>query len=733
MLQIDRSLILEDVTIYLDHDPNAYNVFYPIPNQPRFRLNPDKRPAFSFFKYRFPIDHPNGTKGGGFVIFDVEFVVDEAKMGRIKQELDARVAQEANRRGVSKPSLVIGAPTFVKGSTKLMVAEANGAFVQKINNAGKPSLFGNNVATFALELTPEGATFFEQAMQGGNASVGIVYELSFHARLAPVNIKASFNATKFYTFSQTIDYQWNIWSEDSYRETVREQMIQSESMLIEPEWGGVTDAKIQQELRDWATRSLEDAVERNMIEAIAPATEDQRKVPDGIEDVTRNISSTKISSIVIQYRESQTVLWDVAPQGTLQNITQLKDADGNFLKWSDYARTIDLDDPFFRQLRVNALVNADFAKLPIHSVEIKLLYQGRPMANLAPDEPEGEVVLTDAQKVGKFAAYVENDDWKYKYSYQVNYRGQSRQYQSPEIETNESNLTIGVDDVGILAVDVSAGDLNWAEVERALVTFKYEDKANGVEPIEEQFQLTSASPSHRVEHVTFQPMRNNYTYKVRYFMKGGKEFEGAELSGRSTSLFINDVFGGRKTFSVRGVGDFTSRIQTIFVDLEYEDSKNGYTQSKSQAISSASPFFDWSFPIVSETGGVISYKATVAYKDGTSTTIQKTVATSDTLILPPATEAFLDVQMVTDLIDWEKVKLGRVSLNYADPDNRIAEAKDFIFSTTKHENATWRVELKNKELDTFSYKVTYYMADGLQKSVGPKDTEERTLVLDPSV
>ena len=77
------------------------------------------------------------------------------------------------------------------------------------------------------------------------------------------------------------------------------------------------------------------------------------------------------------------------------------------------------------------MVNANFKELPIHSVEVKLNYQGRPMANLVEGEPEGEVVLNSAPtRSGKFAAFVENNDWKYEYSYQVNYRGESRQFQS---------------------------------------------------------------------------------------------------------------------------------------------------------------------------------------------------------------------------------------------------------------------------------------------------------------
>jgi hypothetical protein len=730
MLQIDNVRQIPPgtgVTIYGDDE--QINVFYLLPNSPRYRLNADGTPAFRFMSYRTAVDREGGKKAGGFALFDVEFVVDAALMPEITEKLTEEVTQSANRLGISPvPPLVFGTLTYTKGETKLFVAGSDGTFVQKLNNPGKPSLFGNNVATFALELTEDGATFFEQAMQGAGGAVSVVYDLWFWARLPPIVVDAYWNATKFYSFYQTIDIEWNFWGEDDYRETVRETMISSESETLNFDWGGVTDEKIRAPIRDWAQRSLEDAVERNMIEAIAPVPDDQRKAPDGIENVTRDISSTKISSVSVHYRESQTVEWNLAPQGILQNITELTDAGGAKLKWSDYSKQIDLDNPFFRELRVDTYVNADFEHLPIHSVEVKVLYNGRPMPNLAPGQPEGEVVLSKADDIGKFATYVENDNWKYTYSYQINYRGESQIYQSPEIETNEGNLTIGVDDVGILTVNASAGDLNWDEIDRAVVTFRYED--TDVEPIEEQFQLTKAAPEHLIQQVIFQPMRKNYRYAVKYYMKGGREYEGPELEARSQNLFINDVFGARKTVSLRGIGDFTSRINTVFVDLEYVDTTNNYTLTRSQALSSAMLFFDWTFPVINPDLGEVTYKATVSYKDGTSEDIPKTVAVSDTILLPPVVEDFLEVTLVTDLLDWEEVRLARVAMSYEDPDQAITENKDFIFSADKHDMATWKVELKNKELDDYTYEAMYFLNGGLQKSVGPTVTDERTLILD---
>jgi hypothetical protein len=477
-------------------------------------------------------------------------------------------------------------------------------------------------------------------------------------------------------------------------------------------------------------RTLEEGIERRMIAAAVPVPDDQRTLPDGIEDVTRDISKVQISSFSLVYKEQMAVEWNAVPQGQLQNITQLKDRSGKALQWKDYFTEIDLDDPFFRRLLVNVQANADFTNLPIHSVEVKLLYDGRPMPNLTEGEPEGETVLNHADDVGKFATFVEGDNWEYEYSYEINYRGAAQTYQSPPLKTNEGNLTIGVDDVGILAVDVTAGDLNWNDVSRALVTFRYEDPGH-VELIEDQFELTAESPTHEIQHIIFEPMRKNYTYRVKYFLKNGKEVGGkVDVEGRADRLFINDMFVGQKVIGVRGVGDFATRIQTIFLDLEYLDRENEYRQTKSQALNRDVPFFDWSFPILSD-AGVVSYKGTVSYTDGTSEPIPSRVAATDTIIVPDAVVDFLEVMVVPDLIDWGTVRLARVSLAYTDPPNNVAERKDFIFSAANRATQTWKVAVKDLQKMTYSHSAVFFMADGTQRSQGPTETAELTLILDP--
>ena len=74
-----------------------------------------------------------------------------------------------------------------------------------------------------------------------------------------------------------------------------------------------------------------------------------------------------------------------------------------------------------------------------------------------------------------------------------------------------------------------------------------------------------------------------------------------------------------------------------------------------------------------------------------------TEATTGTILLPPVVEAFLEVQVVTDLIDWTTVRLARLELAYADPDNGVDQTKDWIFSPTNAAGQAWKVELKDRQ------------------------------------
>jgi len=728
MLQIDKFEQIEDVTVYGD-DKSDFT-FYPVPQTPRFRLE-NGRPAFKFIKYR-ELRKEGNDLFGGVCAFDTEFVVAPDKLAAVKAELQNTVNALYQQRGQQPPQIVVAPLTYTGGTANLNIGEG-GTLVEKVRGAGKPSLYGNNVATFWVELTKAGATVFEQALQGQGGFVSVVYDLKIWAKLPAITARGWWHASQFYSFVQEIDTEDNFWSEDSYEESIRETMRKNDVMGTEfsfvgnPALSAADQLKMEQEIRAAVTRQLEDAVERNMLKEIEktdPDTKSLREDQD-IEDIKRTVTKTQIADVNISFKESQVIQWNIVPQGLLPNITTMKGPDGKTFNWKDYALEVDLNDPFFQTLEVSVRVNADFANLPIFNVEAKLSYP------FGPDKPVQEYVFASPDDVGRFRTFVADQNRKYKFVYQVNYKGDSRVFTSEEVMTDDTQLTINVDDLGILVVDIAPGDINFTQVKQAQLVVRYEDQ--GIAPIERQFTLTPDKNTYQIREVIFKPRTRPIKYRVKYFMTDGREFEVTEKEQDAPQIYINDPFSAMKTVGLRAVGDLNAKIQSIMVDLVYKDAaNNNFTQTKSMALSKATPFFDWTFPVIDENAGEVRYAGTIQYMDGTTRDIPETVAARSTIQLGDVVADRLEVMVVPDLIDFTAVKLVNVSLHYTDAANQVDERKDLIFKAGEQAK-TWTVDLKNKAARDYKWSARFFMADGTRKEVTDQPGQGETVILEVPV
>lgn len=722
MIRIDKSEIIEGCTIYPDDDSDI--TFYVLPSTPRFRFE-NGIPIFKFLKYRFPIDRPDGKKGGGMVFFDVEFVVPDETMIKVKEQLQERINKNYTDPGNPPPPVRIGQLTFTKGKSSLNLENLSGVLVEKAVNPGSPSMYGKYITPFTVEFTPDGATIFEQALKGKGGAIQVAYDLWTFARLPPVTVRANWDQHKFYQFYQTMDIDWSWWSDDSYRETVRETVHNDESYHMEIDPGGITDQKVISQIRDAVQRSFDDAIARNLLKDAAPVSDEDRKLPEGIEHVTRDIIKDSNAFVSVQYTEKTVIEWNPAPRGTLPNITNYPG-----VNWDDYFIEIDANDPFFQQINVSIMVNADFEKLPIHSIEAHLDYN---QGNIHTIE---EPIFRNSNDVAKFRSYIENNIYKYKYWYQVNYKGESQVFKSKEVEIDDKSLVINVDDTGILLIDVATGDLDFDKVKSAQVTLQYEDA--GVPLIEKQFTLDKSNKTYRITELIFQPRRNKYKYWVKYYMLDGRTFQGDQLSGQSNQLYINSPFSGIKTIGIRSLGDMEKDISIIYLDLKYDDSKNDYIVTQSIALSKSLPFFDWTFSVLSAGAGKVTYSGTIQYKDGTSEDIPETEEKGTTITIG-GIQDILEIQVISDLIDFNMVKLGKVSLSYKDKKIDAAtgqvvydidENKDIIIKAGPASLPVWTVKIKDKTKKSYTWQATFFMKDGTTKKTEPLTSSESTIVLE---
>ena len=747
MLKTDLLQQIEDVAIY--GDDKSYYTFYPLPQSPRFRLA-DGKPSFKFIKYR-ELRKEGDDLFGGVCAFDTEFVVAPEKLEAITLKLQAQVDDHYKNKlgGADQPPAVVFAPlTYTGGTVQLNISDGGGVLIESVRSGNTPSLYGNNVATFWIELTKAGATVFEAAMRGEGGFIEVVYNMTVMAKLPPITARGWFHASRFYSFfqeisgdryteTQTQSYFFGLFKKSktirdySLKEDLNEYMSKYEAMGTEfnfigdPSMSGDDRIRFEESVRSTLMRQLDDAVERNLlqeIERIVPDPQNRELIIDkGWNNFRETLRNTQISDVNITFTENRVIEWNIAPQGMLPNITTMRDRDGRFFKWEDYAMEVDLNDPFFQTLDVMVRVNADFANLPIYDVEVKLSYPyGR-------EKPVEEFAFMKPDDVNRFRAFVADGVRRYKYVYQVNYKGDSRVFTSKEVETDDTQLTVNVDDLGILVVDIAPGDINFTQVKQAQIVVRYEDA--GINPIERQFIMTPETNVFKIREVIYKARVKPIQYSVKYYMFDGRVYETKSRQQDAPQLYINDPFSAMKTVGLRAIGDLDARIQTIMVDLVYKDAANNYTQTHSAAMSREVPFFDWTFPVIDENAGELKYSGIIAYRNGTTQNIPETVATRSTIQLGDVVADRLEVTVIPDLIDFGAVKLVTVSLHYADAPNNVDERKTLTFRPGGMEQR-WVVDQKDRAARGFTWSAVFYMADGSQKRVDDQPEQGSVVVLE---
>jgi hypothetical protein len=723
MLYLEGSEDLEGVTLYPDDiDPRTY---YLLPQFPRIRLDQESgKWIFKLVRYRTKIDRPGGMKAGGLVAIDCELAVPADREEKIRALLEERVRQRMRMERNQPVQIKLARPTFSKGTAKMEILTGSDVMVQSVNFAAKPSLVGNNVISGSAELTEMGVATLEAVMKGtGSGMVRVEYDLWFWVKLPPLTVDGRWSASKFYSFLQEVDYEERFWSEDSYTENVSEYLHNSEAYSFVVTAGPGIDQKTLQSVQDSMRQSMDEMVKRNILEAIPAADRDVSKIRDqDIEDIRRTFTTHKSADVTLNYRQHMAIEYNAAPNVNLPSLASLGTS-GAPIRLEDYFVEVDGDHPFFRTLALVVQVNADFENLPIFSVDVSIDYppatQKNGVRTLSFRKPDD---------VGKFEAFMDGGGGRYKYKYTVNYKGESRIFEKPWIETDVKTLTINVDDLGVWMVDIETGDINFEQVDSAQLTVRYEDPG-AVPLIERQFTLSRDLRKHEIRELIFAPRSRPYQYRVKYFMKGGRELEAAWQDGQSQQLYVNDPFSAMRSIAIRAKGDFETRIDSIFLDLVYEDAAHSYRLTKSQVLSKAGKLFeDWVFPAFDERAGTLTYQGQILYRDGASAPIPATVATSNTILVGEDVLK-LEVEIVPDLIDWSEAKLVIVELAYEDTANGISQSKSFTLKQGGVAPGKWIVNIKDKAKKEYRVQGKYFMQDGSKKEPPEFTTDDGALVL----
>jgi hypothetical protein len=730
MLALYQTHSIAGLTVYED-DSNR-TLFYVMPDQPGFRIDPQtNKPVLKLIKYLMPVDRPDGSKGGGFLIFDSYFVLTDSKRQQVQSALNDLLKQRGVKGPGGAPAVAqLGSPGFTKGTSSLTLLDTGGALVTKIQSPGKPSLLGSLLCSFTAELSPEGVAVVEGALSGSGGIVQIAYDLHYSATLPPIRGHVWFNAVQCHSFYQKIDKSGGSWdsSDNTENETLRESFTNSQAGGVDFDFSGLdpTDpnsAKVKSDIQNWGWQQIADAAKmviQDQQQASGGGSQSTssdsssgggsqsgsgsggssqgdgigaNRGDDGMKHVTRNESLLETYNFNQWYNEKDAVDFETVQQGTLPNLPNFK----------DFVSTINANDPFFAQIHATVSVDADFDKFGINSVDVEMKYtKSNPPAIAA-------IHFTKPDDVAKFDSDTVNGDLEYEYSFSVNYKDQSAPYKSPPIKTTDGHITVDVGTLGILYVEAAVGSVDFAKTPQVQLSIRYPEPDATGSPVSRQFTFDPTKKADSLVAVLLKPVNQPYEFQVTYVMADGTQVVTDWTKQDSQQVYINSPFG-TKTISFVSEGDFTNNIDNIFLRMTYNDVTNKYVQSADFTFSDKNRSYDWKFPVLASGQGKVTYSGVVSYKDHTTENIPDTTTSSTLIAFGPPNQAAITVTPDPALIDFTQIRLIQVNFEYSDPANNIDVKQEIVVKPQSVTPSSWTFYARDPNKTAYTYQTTYYLA-----------------------
>lgn len=424
-------------------------------------------------------------------------------------------------------------------------AQPRSIFVEKIYGSTKPSLYGDNLALLGASLSQEGATLLEKSFRDGGGLIGVVYDLTYAGVRPAIEVKAEVDFERVYnSIDAKIGFQYAMISAEleATLEFLREQgaikieitqfdtepaaatALRTEAMelikneviakflkpsLQVPARGSSSANPLESVVR--LSRALAQPPRPNQGGGTPAPTQETPARPTSSEGERgpRSMNGANTGSggatgggpsqggtpgfalsfslkfvhqeerkrATLDFRVNQAVNRTAAPQGSFKFLRDQLTGDAI----DSLITEVDLNDPFFNELRAHIGVTGNWAELGIERMVVNATYQ--------PD-PAGPVVHTDGwtfnapgdpAKLFNVLIPKTFPTRRYKYKTQVFLKDASHidaKERVLEIESESEQRELNIhpaNEFAPLLISVEAGVIDWTKTRQVDVILKYED------------------------------------------------------------------------------------------------------------------------------------------------------------------------------------------------------------------------------------------------------------------
>lgn len=664
-------------SVYAD-DTNP-NLFYAVPVAPRIRRDDRGGAAIVFYKYRAIPPGATEATGGGFLEFQTELVLDDAERAGIARLLRARPGA-----GTAEP--ILRAPTYIDGTADLVTfSPAPGGMVEAVEGSAHPSLFDDNAAAFALKLSRDGAALLWTQLRTTPSPVAVRYSLTMLARLPPGRVHVWLRAGPLR----------DAWAELAPLDpaTARPGALASRGIAgVEVlDWPPAGEAGMD-ELKEQLVRWGWDLLDQRAQGAL---TGPGQQAPDWAQ----------VTDVDMTLTGRSTIPWPVRPGATLAGV-----AGGSFLE-------VDVGDPIFDVLRVEARCNADFDGNRIAAITLRLRY----------GDHHHDVLFTDNTTTDVFKAVVDPRLGRtYTYSAVVQFAQTSHTLELPEVTADGEQLLLSVGEVGRVRIDVVGTAVDWSRTDVVEVHLTYADPARGVAAQEDVAVLRQSQPEVRYERAVWVPVDQPWQYRAVHVLRDGRRVEPPAQARTGRVVVVQEPFTRFLTVRLQAPAGFAT-VAMHLVECEHEWA--GGTVRETFRLTAGTASATWSVGLLPDEPERFRYRVSTTFSDGHMEPHDWVPAAgSQTIAVGGAPTSLLEVTVAGDVLDYTVVKLAQVSLRHTTPGGE-EHSHSLLFQPSRHDQQVWTVPLAAGDRPSYSWSAQFYLTDGSRRSIPTADSSERVLVL----
>jgi hypothetical protein len=657
-----------------------------------------------------------------------------------------------------------GAPAAGGGGVATAVAPAATKFVEKILQASKPSLYGDNQAIFSVQLEPAGVTLMEQALRGQMTPIGIIYQLDYVALRPAFLVKLSIQWDRVFHYIDQMEGVSGIFvneSMDKMWTDLKDQkliVLEADNFVPESEDAAQVQAdfaKAEAEVRTMITDAffkpaLPDQEAKDGWDKAKDALVDWRNnaITGGIGSLfsysKKDVDITHIDqkSLNVTMNERTAVRRSIYPQGHISGLAAPLNGDPGA-----YLLELDLNDAFFARRKVTTISRANLADDQLASVHVYLNYAGTPHdVMLDATSSRQDVDWPSALTSGVF-------QWPVTYNYDVTFQTVDTSQRPMQLSTRDRPSFFGPpikdrvttanyleivprEDLYTMVdvpIYVPQGGFPWSRWAQIEVDTFYSDPANGLK--QQGHFLLDANWGKQADRFHWKifvldASKTSFQYRLTFFGADGATLAVPLLESTTEQIRITDPFPMKRAMTMVPVFDWT-KVSQAFCDIDYEDPGNAFSDQQSFMFDAKHPDpQNYSVDLRNPSIRQVGYQVTVVFKDGHQVVVPPSFTLLPRVMLRDNMRGHQIVAVHTDQGDFAAVSLTKIDVDLKYSDSQVGISAEDVFTLkSAADNAHFEFDYVDPQRNKYQYQATYSYDNGMIKTTDWAQSDMADLVI----